>query len=337
MGKEQASRGDKAASANALAGGRRHDAVDFDVDVAIVGGGVGGVAAALWCARLALRFVLLEQRERLGGQLFYIHNPIPDYLGLHCDGKGFADQLTAQLKALDIVPQLGAAVQEVSLDEGLLQTTAGRVRARAIIAATGATRRRLDVPGIADLDGQGGGEKSGVYYSFSGHREAFRGRRVCVVGGGDGAFENALMLADCCPQVTIVQRREASRARQDFVDAVAAHPAIAIMRRAQIVRVCGDDGLQGVVIQQDDQERQLDVDILLVKIGLVTVRDWLGDGCQLSSAGTLVVDANQQTSHPRLWAVGDICTPQDPSISVSVGQACLAVRHIQRCLAEGAP
>lgn len=299
------------------------------VEVAIVGGGVGGVAAALWCHRLALDCVLLEGGSRLGGQLFHIHNTIPDYPGVLCDGAGFAEHLTSQLSALDIVPQLDAIVQEVCLESGDVHTTRGLVKAKALIVATGSRRRRLPVPGAKRLLGRG------VSYTYSGNRGMFVGRRTCIVGGGDGAFENALMLVDTSPEVTLVMRRRDARARQDFVDAVHLHPRISLVCESQIVSIEGEEHVSSVCLQGPEGTTSIDAEAVLIKIGLEPVVDWLGGCCELGAGGTLVVDQEQRTSHPKVWAVGDVCTAVDPSISVAAGQACFAVRAIKRVLHPG--
>lgn len=296
------------------------------VEVAIVGGGIGGIATALWCRRLALRCALLERSDRLGGQLHAIHFSIPDFPGVMSDGPGFADKLASQLKQIGIVPQLNTDVQEVDLASGCLLTNQGRLSAQAIVAATGARRRRLSVPGAEALLGKG------LSYTFSGDKGTFIGRPICIVGGGDGAFENALHAAACCPHITLVVRSQKSRARKDFIERVMKHPKIEVLFESEVSAIHGEHCVTGASVQTPSGARCLDVKAVLIKIGLETVTSWLPETCKLTEHGTLPVDDSQRTPYPRLWSVGDLCTGIDPSLSAAVGQASMAVRDIKRAL-----
>lgn len=293
--------------------------------MAIIGGGVGGIAAALWCQRLALQCILLEQKERLGGQLYYIHNRIPDYPGLLCTGPELADHLTDQLEQLHIVPQLSTIVQGLDAS-GHVLTNRGRIRAKAIIAATGATRRTLEVEGVQRWLGKG------VAYTYSGSKDTFSGCPACIIGGGDGAFENALMMADICESVTLIMRRREPRARRDFVEHVEAHPRIRVLRETIPVAIEGTDRVESIRVSSTEGEYSIPVGAVLIKIGFQLQTGWLGEECEQIDGHALQTSSTQRTSHPQIWSVGDLCTPQDPSISVAVGQACLAVRDIKRFL-----
>lgn len=294
------------------------------VDVVIVGGGMAGIAAALWGKRLDLQCVVLEQAERLGGQLHKIYNIIPDYPGLVCDGAGVVAQLEQQLNALEIVPRRNAEVLGVDWETKTIQCETGAIQAQALVVATGLEQRRLGVAGSEPLLGKG------VYLSYNGHKEAFAGRRACIVGGGDGAFENAVMMAGVCPHVTIVYRGTSPRARRSFQEEVEQLPNVDVVYESNVVRVNGEEGVSGVEIHGPTGSSVLDVDVVLVKLGMEPRTRWMGDQRPECERGYLKVNASQQTSIPWVWAVGDVCTPLDPSLSVAAGQACLAMRAIER-------
>ncbi|TNE52216.1 MAG: NAD(P)/FAD-dependent oxidoreductase [Deltaproteobacteria bacterium] len=298
------------------------------VDVVIVGAGMAGLAAALWGKRLGLECVVLEQSQQLGGQLHKIHNTIPDYPGLVCDGAGLVTQLESQLNALEIAPRCNAMVQRVDWENQVVVCDEVQFETQALVIATGLEQRRLRVPGSEKW------EDAGVYLSYNGHKEEFAGRAACIVGGGDGAFENATMMADECPHITIVYRGTSPRARQSFQEQVDGLSNVEVLYESDVVKVNGEESVTGVEIQGPDGTRSLEVEAVLVKIGMEPRTRWMGENSPKLSKGYLTVDASQQTSLPWVWAVGDVCTPQDPSLSVAAGQACLAMRAIERRLSS---
>lgn len=301
-------------------------------EMLVVGGGMAGMAASVWGHRLGLRVGLVE-KERLGGQLWMIHKEIPDYPGLVCaDGAEMVERMEAHLAMLSGIERIVGEVTEIDGEEGWVKIRGGQgeevLGAEAVVLATGMVRRRLWEPDLRAWEGRG------VEYTASGAREAFVGQRVCIVGGGDGAFENALWLVDTCgcPEVTVSSRGEAFRARRDFVEQAKAHPKIRLWAGSVLEGVEGGERIDAVFLRMHGEIQRLEVGALLIKIGFAPQSQRVMGQCRLDPQGYVVVDATQRTSAPRLWAVGDVCTPIDPSLSVCVGQGCLAAREIQRFL-----
>lgn len=296
-------------------------------DVVIVGAGMGGVSAAIWGHRLELSCLLLEQGNQIGGQLHLMHNVIPDYPGILCNNGGeFSEHLSTQLDRLDIVPQLRGTVQDVDVTGRRVLVNREWISCKALVVATGLRRRRLAVSGADAFLGKG------VSMTFSGQREMFRGRRSCIVGGGDGAFENALMMSEICPRVVLVYRGAAPRARTSFQEQVKANPSIELRLHSEVVALEGTDWVEAVEVQGPSERERLDVEAVLVKIGMETQIDWLKSAALETKNKYLQVNHEQRTSAPWIWAVGDVCTPVDPSLSVAAGQACIAMRSIERFL-----
>ena len=348
------------------------------VDVVIVGGGIAGITSWLWCRRLGLDSVLLESGERLGGQLYWIHNALADFPGFWGTGAELAERLEAQVAAFRCEPQLRTEVKRLcfllreeegprerkSRKEGenkspregegrregesrregkrrkegeaswqrtgwvwRVESSRGDWEARAVILATGMCRRRLEVPGFSRLLGKG------VSFTASGAREQFEGRRVCIVGGGDGAVENALLLAPHCPEVTILCRGSNSRAQAQFLTRLQEFPQIHLSLGSEVQEILGEERVEAVRWKSPTGEHVTKVGAVLVKIGLVPQLSFLEeDQAERFPSGVLRVDPYQRTTAPMLWAVGDICAARDPSLSVSVGHACLAAREIERTL-----
>ncbi|MCB9642490.1 MAG: FAD-dependent oxidoreductase [Myxococcales bacterium] len=302
-------------------------------EMLVIGAGMGGISAAIWGHRLGMRVGLLE-KGRLGGQLHLIHKEIPDYPGLVCsNGAEMALRMEQHLAQLAGLERIEGEVLEIMPEEGLLRFRStdgavGTLRAGALVLATGLARRRLAMPDLRAWEGRG------VAYTASGEREMFVGKRVCIVGGGDGALENALWLVETCgcPEVIVAYRGDSFRARGDFLQEAEQHPQIRLLRRCVVEHCEGEERLEAIWLRNDGQLERHEMGALLIKIGFSPQSQLVAESCETDAQGYIVVDAVQKTTASRLWAVGDVCTPIDPSISVCVGQGCLAAREIQRFL-----
>src|SRR5437588_12113131 len=146
------------------------------LDVLIIGAGPGGLSGASWCDELGLDSLVLEQKEEVGGQLLWVHNPIDNYLGLHADnGRELRDLFVAQTKDCDFDLWTQVEIAGVDLKAKRVVLRSGEeLKAIAIIIATGLRRRKLGIPGEDEFVGCGMIESSA-------DRQAFAGNDVCVI------------------------------------------------------------------------------------------------------------------------------------------------------------
>src|SRR5215210_4486221 len=198
-------------------------------DVIVIGGGPAGISSLLWCNSLGLRAVLLEQAEELGGQLLQMFHRVIDYPGLLAEnGRELRDHFQSQLNELQLNYRVGCQIEEIDLSQRTLRCNfAGggeRLASRAMILATGARKRRLGVPGEDRFTIQGG-----VSFSATRDHGLYAGKKVCVIGGGDSAVENALILSRVCPHVTLIHRSGNFRARPEWFNQAQAAPNISIL------------------------------------------------------------------------------------------------------------
>lgn len=168
------------------------DSAAKTIDVAIIGGGPAGISAALWCADLGLKAVLFEQENEFGGQLLLTRNAIENYLGVDSpNGRHLRDIFVKHSAGANYDRELSAKVESADLTNKSLKLSDGReVLANAIIIATGVRRRKLEIPGEDDFIGRG------VLDSGIGDRDKVREKRVVIIGGGDAALENSLLLSE---------------------------------------------------------------------------------------------------------------------------------------------
>ena len=178
-------------------------------DVIVVGAGPAGLSAAMWCAELGMSAAVFEKEAEAGGQLLRIFNPVTNYIGITAaGGRELRDIFVGTYSAKGPQPEFSAEISEIDTEARSVTAGNGRqMSARALVIATGVRRRRLSVPGEALLTGKG------VFVSGSRDRESARGKTVVIVGGGDAALENALILAEFAKKVYVVHRRAEITAR----------------------------------------------------------------------------------------------------------------------------
>lgn len=293
-------------------------------DVVIIGGGPAGMAAALWCDELGLTSCLLEKGGTFGGQLAWIHNPIRNYLGASFrDGADCLKHFEASLadRRFEAFPNL--MVFSIAADTREVLTSAGSFTGAAIIVATGVRRRELGVPGEDEFRGLG------ILDSASRDRQETLGLNVAVVGGGDAALENALILGDFASKVYLIHRRDRFSARKEFIRSVAENSKIECLMETQVERFGGEQELESVdVIGTDSISRRLSVSKAVVRIGVQPNSALLSNVAEVDDRGYVKVDSVGRTSADGIYAVGDVANPVAPTISTAVGSAATAVKSI---------
>jgi thioredoxin reductase (NADPH) len=299
--------------------------------VVIVGAGPAGISAAIWSTRLKLSTCIVEKEPKIGGQLIHIHNPIIDYPGfLSTTGEELLQGFENHLAATDADIYLSQPVIKVDPQERLIYTHACEIQYQNLILATGASDRQLGIPGEQLLYRQ--------KYSASRDRHLFRGKHVCIVGGGDRAFEGAWLLAEAGAQVSLVHRSDDFRARLEFREKVMGHPNIRILTHTIVKKICGDGQIQAVELASTIQPEHtclLPIDALFVRIGVQPNCQLLDGIATMEPNGTCKVDSFFATTVDHIYCIGDAHVhPDYSSIAVSVAQGMIAAKRISLCLEE---
>ncbi len=310
----------------------------MDRDVIIVGGGPGGLAAAVWCRRLRLRTLVLERAAAPGGQALEIDHPVEDYPGLRArDGRALAAALLDHARAAGAEVLVDQHVQRIASIPGGVQVAAGTATfsARRLILATGARPRRLGVPGEAEMIARG------ENWRGSRHAARFGGKPVAVVGGGDRAVQNALMLAQASASVTLIHRSPRFRARSEFLAPALRHPRIRILI-GTVLRILGQERVEGLEVAPHGQPSvTLPVAAVFVYIGMEPASELVAGLVERDGDGLVRADSAGRTTFPEIYAVGDVRTPPEfRSIITAAGQAMAAAKDIALSLdaeAGGAP
>lgn len=295
-------------------------------DVAIVGGGPAGLAAALWATELGMSAIIVERELEFGGQLLNIHNRVTNYLGAAArNGRDLRDQFLATVAGLPFERITRAEVINVEPGDRSLRFGDGRtVEWCDLVAATGVRRRRLGVAGEDEFVGKG------VLRSGALEKTQVAGGRVVIVGGGDAALENALILSEHAEKVTVVHRSSEFRARQEFMDRVKASANVEIMPEAVLTAIRGDDHVRGVEVAATSlsPRKCIDADFVLVRIGVAPNSEWLAGVVDLDPQGYIKVNESAETSAPAIFACGDVANPKSPTIATGTGTAATALKNI---------
>ena len=304
----------------------------MSAELVIVGAGPAGVSAALWARSRDIEALVLEARDTPGGQLHDLLFTPRELAGLRRGtGPEIAREYVEQLREARIPVRCGILVARLEPHAGppprpvLVSGTGERIEADAILVASGVRRRRLDVPGERELEGRG------VSLSATRDRERLRGKPVAVVGGGDGAFENALILAAAGCDVALLVRG-APRARREFRDRVAAEPRVRVLERTRVRSILGDTEVHGVAVEGPRGLEELHVAAVVIKVGELPNTEWCRGPVTLDPEGFVVVDGRFRTSQPGVWAAGDVIRPTLPALPVAMGTAALAVADIHQAL-----
>jgi thioredoxin reductase (NADPH) len=295
-------------------------------DAIIIGGGPAGLSAARWCDELGLDTLVLEQKDEVGGQLGWIHNRIDNYLGVHADnGQQLRELFIEQTKDCDFDQWTGVGIESVDLRAKRVRLQSGEeLQSIAIVIATGLRRRQLGIPGETEF------EDRGIIESGARDRNQVAGKDVCVIGGGDAAAENALLLAEVCPTVTLVHRGRKMRARREFTEQLHTHHCITVFPESNVRRILGNDRVEAVEIERATAIKpfQMAVQGVVIRIGFEPNTDFVRAQLDVDDRGYVIVDSRQETSVRNVFAIGDVSNPLAPTIAGAVGAGATAAKVI---------
>jgi thioredoxin reductase (NADPH) len=198
------------------------------------------------------------------------------------------------------------------------------IQSIAIIIATGLRRRKLGISGEDEFAGRG------VIESGARDRDLVAGKDVCVIGGGDAAAENALLLAEVCPTVTLVHRGKKLRARREFTEQLHTNHCITVFPESVVRRIIGNEQVEAVEIERGGAIKpfQMAVQGVIVRIGFEPNTESFRNQVDLDERGYVRVDARQETTVTNVFAIGDVASPLAPTISGAVGAGATAAKVI---------
>jgi ferredoxin/flavodoxin---NADP+ reductase len=304
-------------------------------DVAVVGGGPAGLAAAMYCALRGLSAVLFEA-ESFGGQLINVYptKPVSNFPAQEeLVSRELAGRLADQASRFGAELREHAPVERVARegDRFVLRTSEGTTQARALVLAVGLGRFHPRQLGLEDEERYLG---RGLTYRLPPLEEVDT-QRILVIGGGDTAVDAALSLREVA-EVTVVHWSDRLRAFGHSQEKLAAS-GVDVLLRTRVVRLVGDGRVTGAVVDLDGELAELPADLVLVSVGQVPELRGL-EGLQLPFQNThLPVTTAMETGVPGVFAAGDIVSYEGKirMIAVAVAEGSTAAASVERFLTQG--
>ena len=298
------------------------EATEKQYDVIVTGGGPAGAAAAIYSARKGLNVAIVA--ERIGGQVketVGIENliSVPE-----TTGSQLADDLRTHIQRypIDVLEHRRIEKVEIENNQKILSTAKGeKFIAPAVIVATGASWRRLNVPGEAEYIGRG--------VAFCPHCDGpfYKGKHVAVIGGGNSGIEAAIDLAGICSKVTVLEFLEELKADQVLREKVKSLPNVEVFLHSQSLEVIGNgDKVTGLRVKdrKTEMERVIDLDGIFVQIGLAANSGAFRDVVETNKPGEIVIDTHCRTNVPGIYAAGDVSTVPYKQIIIAMGEGAKA-------------
>ncbi len=302
------------------------------VRVAILGSGPAGLTAALYAARAELKPLVISGIPA-GGQLL-ITTDVENFPGFPegIQGPELIDRMRRQAQRFgaefvdDNVVRVDFTHRPFHIETG----TSGTVVADAVIIATGANARWLDLPSEERLKGHGVSACATCDGFF------FKGKELAVVGGGDSAMEEALFLTNFATHVTIIHRREQFRASPIMLERARAHPKVSFLLNSTVEEVVGRETVEGLRVKnvRTGAVSPLKVGGLFVAIGHVPATEVFRGALELDSEGYLKLHQETRTSVEGVFAAGDVHDRRYRQAVTDAGAGCRAAIDVERWLAE---
>ena len=298
-------------------------------DVIVLGGGPAGYTAAMYTARAGLSTLVIEKLYA-GGQMTQTPN-IENYPGFPQGIDGVLLGMNFQAGAQNAgVQTLNAEVTAVNLQgqEKILTTAKGDFVGRTVIIATGADHRHLGLPREWELTGKG------VTYCATCDGMFYRGKTVAVVGGGNSAASEALVLSRIAKKVYLIHRRDSLKASRSYHQPLEQAENVEFIWNNQVSQLLGEGKLSGVVLQdvRSGQEQELQLDGLFISVGRNPATELFRGQLELDEGGYIVADESTRTSVPGVYAVGDVRAKQVRQIVTAAADGAIAAHYAEQDL-----
>ena len=302
-------------------------------DMLVIGGGPGGYAAALYAARAGLDTVVLEKLSA-GGQMA-LTEQIDNYPGFEngIDGFSLGEKMRKGTERFGVETRLTEVLSlDLSGEIKKAETSEGTVYGRTVVLATGANPRNLGVEGEQDLIGRG------VNYCAACDGMFYKGKTVVLVGGGNSAAAEALILARVCEKVILVHRRDTLRATKIYHEPLMKTENVEFRWNSTVAELLYGDRITGVRLRdvQTGEESEIACDGVFVSVGRIPATELVKNQVELDDTGYVVADESTRTNIPGVFAVGDVRTKALRQVVTAAADGAVAAHYAEAYLTEDA-
>jgi alkyl hydroperoxide reductase subunit F len=294
-------------------------------DCLIIGGGPAGLAAAVYLARQKITFTIVA--KDVGGMALW-SSDVENYLGFHLvSGLDLVKQFRKHLEDYKdaFTLQEGDLVKSVEQVPGGFRVVTEKgvtLEARTLLIATGEVPRKLNVPGEKEFYGKG------VTYCATCDAPLFGGKDVIVVGGGNSAMDAALFLEKYAAHVTIITVNEALAGEAELKRRCETSEKMTVLTNTTVTAIQGSQFVEGIeMVGKDGQPDALPAQGVFIEIGLVPSSQFISM-VKKNKNGEIIIDLENKTSIPGIWAAGDVTTVPSKQVAVAVGEGSKAALQI---------
>lgn len=295
----------------------------------IIGAGPAGLSAGVYCARKMLDTLVIS--SNVGGQAAWSWE-VENYLGYQLiSGAELVERFRDHLENFKVQLLEGRTVVSLCREKGRFRVATDKGEeyySKAAIAASGKVPRKLGVPGEDEFRGRG------VAYCATCDAPLFRGRRVAVVGGGNSALDAALQLAQIADMVHVLTIEPTLDGDEIRRRQVLDSPKVEVRTSSRVLAIRGTTFVEGIEFSSGGREESLEVQGVFIEIGSVPSTAYLPPEVELNPAGEIVIDANNRTSLPGLFAAGDVTTVLEKQIIIAAGEGAKAALSAYAWLVE---
>ncbi len=300
-------------------------------DVVIIGGGPGGYTAALYATRAGLSTLVLEKLAA-GGQMA-LTLQIDNYPGFPEGIDGFTLGQNMKTHAENFGARTRfTEVTEVQLHQSpkCITTDTGEILARTVIIATGANHKKLG------LDKEEAFAGRGVHYCAACDGMFYRGKTVAVIGGGDSAVADALILSRIAKKVYLIHRRDTLRATKVYNNALNDTDNIQILWNSQVTQLQSEETFSGIVVKNNltGESNQISLDGLFISVGRQPATQLFEKELDMDKNGYIIANESTCTNITGVYAVGDVRTKLLRQIVTAVADGASAVYQIEKYLSD---
>lgn len=300
-------------------------------DMIIIGGGPGGYTAALYAARAGLDVVVLEKLSA-GGQMA-LTSQIDNYPGFEegIDGFTLGEKMQAGAEKFGAKTAY-AEVFSVDLKASpkIVETSEGTFYGHTVVLATGASPRELGVAGEKELVGRG------IHYCAACDGMFYRNKTVVIVGGGNTAAADAMVLSRIAKKVILIHRRDTLRATKIYHEPLKKAENVEFHWNSVVSEFISDNKVTGIKIRNvhSDEETVIDCDGIFVSVGRKPATELVKDQLNLDASGYVIADESTKTNISGVYAVGDVRTKNVRQIVTAVADGAAAAHEAEEYFAE---
>ena len=286
-------------------------------DIIVIGGGPAGLTAAIY-ARRAGKSVLIFEKDGFGGQM--THSPkIENYPGYNeISGLELSDKMFEQALALGAEIEIDEVVSVTPGEIKKVKTAGAEFEARAVIIAAGVKHRTLGVPGEEEFIG------NGISFCAVCDGAFYADKHVAVIGGGNSAMQEAIMLSERCSHVTILQDMPYLTGEKALAEIIGQKDNVSVMYNCKVISFSGDTEFKGVAVLCDEEDKFVDCDGCFIAIGLIPNNKAVGDAVELDKYGYIVSDEGCTTRESGIYAAGDCRTKKIRQITTATADGASA-------------